>query len=783
RSFANGRPNITLGIRRDIGANVSDVMDGVVAKVEELNASLLKREGLQMELTSEDVQYVKDAVSGVRQNLLIGAVLATAVLYLFLRSVPATLIGACGIPVCTIAAFLGLLATGRTINVISLAGIAFAIGMTLDNGIVVLENIHRHRAMGKKRLEAAYDGVRGVWTAVLASTLTTVFVFLPIIYITDEAGQLYSDIAIAISASILMSMAVAVTAVPAAANRYLPPIQTEVSGGWLFEAGRACGRWTMGAVEWLLRGVWRRVGFLIAVLAATALIILGLTPKAEYLPEGEESKTFSFMFAPPGYNLQEMTKLLDGIHKTFLPHLNEDPDRFARGESDIPGLHFVVTYVRPQAILMIAETRAPDQIDDLIKVISKEFAQAPGMISFSSRGSIFASNLGGARSINLDITGPELASLFETGLVAFRRSKEIFDNPQVRPDPPALTLGQPLLEIRPDWERASEMGLDARDIGYAVWAFTDGAYIDEFFLGDDKIDMFLYSDGGLVQRPEDIPYIHVYTRDGGMTTLGALAKVVETVNTEVIRRVDGTRTVTLSIIPPRDVPLETAIEKVQTEIVDALSAEGPAGKGVNLRISGASDRLKATRDALTANFLVALLISYLLMVAIFSHWAYPLVIMASVPLGISGGIAGLWLLNAVGGNLELFGMHNIRQPFDMITMLGFLILIGTVVNNPILLVEQALMNVRSHGMDSVAAVVESTRTRLRPIVMSSITTVLGLSPLVFIPGAGAELYRGLGAIVLFGILFSTVITLFFIPSLLSLIFQIGASFRRQSGHG
>nr|WP_305907799.1 efflux RND transporter permease subunit [Methylomarinum sp. Ch1-1]MDP4520579.1 efflux RND transporter permease subunit [Methylomarinum sp. Ch1-1] len=221
KSFANGQPNITIGIRREIGANVIEIMEAMMDKVEELNQTLLKRQGLRMELTSEDVQYVRSAVAVVQQNLLLGAVLASAVLFLFLRSFSATLLGASGIPVCTIAAFIGLLLMGRTINVISLAGVAFAIGMTLDNSIVVLENIYRHLHLGKSRVQAALDGVREVWPAVLASTLTTVFVFIPIIYITQEAGQLYSDIAIAIAASIIVSMLVAITVIPAAASRYL----------------------------------------------------------------------------------------------------------------------------------------------------------------------------------------------------------------------------------------------------------------------------------------------------------------------------------------------------------------------------------------------------------------------------------------------------------------------------------------------------------------------------------------------------------------------------------
>ena len=777
-AFANGRPNITVGIRRETGANVIEIMDAVMLKVADLNKTVLNRNGLKMELTSEDVQYIKSAVSVVIQNLLIGALLASTVLFLFLRSFSATLLGASGIPVCTIAAFIGLLIMGRTINVISLAGVAFAIGMTLDNSIVVLENIFRHLNMGKQGFQAALDGVREVWPAILASTLTTVFVFVPVVFVAQEAGQLYSDIAIAIAASIIVSMLVAITVIPCACSHYLAP--QGISGSSQNDKtnavpsvniwARNCSEKIIRLIEWLLHGLLRRLVTLGVILVIVSGIIFGLMPKAEYLPEGEESKTFSFLFSPPGYNLNEMRSVVDEMHAWLVPYLDDDPDRYARGESPVPALKFIVSYARSQSILFIIETKSRDQINDLIKVLSKKFSDVPGMISFSSRGSIFASNLGGTRSINLDISGPELEPLFETGQKLFYKARDIFDQPQVRPQPSNLTMGQPLLEVHPDWERAAELGFNVEELGYLIWVFSDGAYIDEFFLGDKKIDMFLHSAVGSIQSPENIDKLTVYSSMGEVVPLSSIARVVETVNTETIRRVDGDRTVTLSIVPPGSIALETAVEIVQREIIQ--SGKFPAG--ITVRISGASDRLSATRKALSENFLVAVLISYLLMVAIFKHWGYPLVIMTTVPLGISGGIVGLWLFNFIGSHLDFIGLQQIHQSFDMLTMLGFLILIGTVVNNPILIVEKSLNNIREYGMGSVPAIIDSVRLRLRPIIMSSVTTILGLSPLVFLPGEGTELYRGIGIIVLFGIMFSTVITLIFMPVLLSLVLQ-GAS--------
>jgi multidrug efflux pump subunit AcrB len=225
------------------------------------------------------------------------------------------------------------------------------------------------------------------------------------------------------------------------------------------------------------------------------------------------------------------------------------------------------------------------------------------------------------------------------------------------------------------------------------------------------------------------------------------------------------------VIPPDDVPLEAGVERVRTELLQSMRDSGALPANVNVDISGASDQLNATREALTGNFIIAIAIVYLLLVAIFAHWGFPLLIMTAIPLGVAGGIVGLALMNLVGGLLPMIGLQPLRQPFDMITMLGFLILMGTVVNNPILVVDQARQNLRQKGVTVVQAVTGAVQTRLRPIAMTTLTTICGLSPLVFLPGEGTELYRGVGAIVLFGLLGAAIVTVTFLPSLT--IFVLG----------
>jgi multidrug efflux pump subunit AcrB len=212
----------------------------------------------------------------------------------------------------------------------------------------------------------------------------------------------------------------------------------------------------------------RRIVLITTVLGLCASIIIFMTPEAEYLPEGEEQKIFAFMFSPPGYNIQTMDRIIQDLNDYFVPFIGDDPGEFERGETEVPALNYMIGYARAGSILLIPEATSRDQVDALVMAVSNRFKQVPGIIAFASRGSIFASNTGGSRSINLDISGTALAPLFETGFRAFIKAEEIFENPQVRPQPSSLTMGQPLLEVRPDWERATEFGLNTSDLGYMI---------------------------------------------------------------------------------------------------------------------------------------------------------------------------------------------------------------------------------------------------------------------------------------------------------------------------
>jgi multidrug efflux pump subunit AcrB len=771
-SYTDGDPVIGLSVRRQAGSNVIDIKDKLMLEMEQINREVLNPAGMKMRLIADDVGYVQASIHNVWFNLSLGAILASLVMFLFLRSGKATLVGVIGIPICTIAGFIGLLITERTINVISLAGIAFAIGMTLDNSIVVLESIEHQRRKGMDRLRAAVVGVQQVWPAVLASTMTTVLVFVPIMFIQEEAGQLYSDIAIAISASILTSMLVAIAVIPTATARL------EFSTDNLHADGQNDGQThdlhqrVTDSIYWLITEPKRRIAIIVAIALLSLCIFLLLTPPAEYLPEGEEPKAFASLTSPPGYNIDTMAKIGHELQDYFLPFTEDEPEQFDNGETGVPALKYINLSIEAQRIRIVTQTKDPAHIKQLMTALQNKYRDYPAMRGFVTRGSIITSNSGGTRSVNLDISGPNLSDIYDAALDAYRRAEEVFDSPRIRADPSTLSLSQPLIEVRPKWERASEVGMTTQDFGYTIAALTDGAFVDEFYRDDDKIDIYLYSKVGRDATIDTLNQIAVYTPIGAVVPLSSIASIEEIVDTNIIRRLNSQRTVTLNIIPPDKVALETGVEIVKREVVDYLRESGKVSSSINMTISGASDQLQATREALAANYLVAIVIIYLLLVAIFTHWGYPLLIMTTIPLGVAGGILGLWLFNLGGEWLPLIGLNELHLSFDMIAMLGFLILMGTVVNNPILIVHQAMTNVRDRGMNALDAVRHAVDARIRPIAMSTLTTVFGLAPLVFLAGEGTELYRGVGVIVMFGLLGTAIVSLTFLPALTVMVLKL-----------
>ncbi len=813
-----GESNISVNCLRETGANVLDIMEQLRITSADLNENLLKSKGLQLTQVYDETEYINSSVNLVKNNIFIGGALTMTVLMLFLDLGVKTLLmtpliivsafaaaylspwyfllsliliilsgfwfarGALvvglAIPTSIIGTFLILNSLGRSLNVISLAGLAFAVGMLVDNAVVVLENIYRRHSNGESPFQAAIRGTQEVMGAVFASTLTTVAVFLPVVFVEEEAGQLFRDIALAISASVSLSLLVSMTLIPTAAARLMKndsdgsnplekpnyqSLRNKIISPLLF-AGTAFSNQVIQFNRWIQKQVWRQILTIILLVGTSVGVSWLLWPKVEYLPSGNKNLIFAVMLPPPGYNLDQMMELGEKLESDLRPYWDVEPDSPEAKKLDYPVILDFFFVARTKNIFMGLRAHDPLRAAELIPLFQKVGKNLPGTITIAKQSSLFERGLSAGRTIDVEIIGPDLVKLVGMGSEILRKVSELMPEAQARPVP-SLDLSSPEIHVNPKLYQSAEMNISSRELGYTVNTLIDGAYAGDYYLGGKKIDLTIMGRNKILKNTQDVKALPIATPHGQLVPLEALADVVITSGPEQIHHRERQRAITIQISPPAEVPMEVALELIQNKIIKPLDESGQLKGGYRTNLTGTADKLRDTWNALRFNIGLALMITYLLMAALFESWLYPMVIIFSVPLGAVGGVLGLFLLNQF-----------ILQPLDVLTMLGFIILIGTVVNNPILIIHQSLNHMREDDMSPKESILESIKTRIRPIFMTTTTTVLGLLPLVLFPGSGSELYRGLGSVVLGGLIFSTIFTLFLVPTLFSLTMDLKTFF-------
>ncbi len=768
RLFSNGVPALALNITREQGANVIETMRHVQATMDELRDGPIKEVGLRVRQVYDETDYINSSIDLVMQNIYFGGVLAIVVLLLFLRSWRPTVVVAFAIPVSVVGSFVAMAVLGRSLNVISLAGIAFAVGMVVDAAIVVLENIYRLRQRGMSRTEAAYHGTQQVWPAVLVSALTTVMVFIPILIMDLEVGQLFRDIAVAISVSVLLSLLVSVTLIPALSNRILAGrVPTSASMPRLFlidGAARGFGWFWRYFARMVVRSKVLALLVVAAITAAATVFAISFLPKLDYLPVGNRNFVIGFVLPPAGYNLDTTESIARRVAEKTRKHWS-DAALAESGQAHPPGTdeaqkiidRFFFVALRGRAF--VAARHVDDQkATDLIPIMQSPAREEPGTLGFVFQPSLFGRSIGSGRSIDIDISGPDLETIFATGRQVFFRTMGALsprDGHRTRPRP-ALTLGEPEVRVLPDRIKLADNGLSARDLGQAVDAFNDGVRVAEINIDGKRMDLTLKGPVQQQESTQSIGVLPVVTTDGRILPVRGLSEVRVTSGPTQIRRIDRVRTVTMSVSPARNIPLQAAMDKIRDEVIEPLR-QGGLPEGVRIRMSGSADKLTLTWNEIVLDLALAVIIVYLVMAVLFESFVYPLIVLLSVPIAAAGGLAGLSALNLY-----------VHQPLDMLTMLGFVILVGIVVNNAILLVHQTLYHIRHEGMTAGEAIEAATENRIRPIFMSTLTSVFGMLPLVVFPGAGSELYRGLGSVVLGGLSLSAVLTMAVVPPMMSI---------------
>ncbi len=745
--ITKGERAMAVNAHREIGVNVLEVMNGLKRAALELRDGPLKRANLSFEQVYDETLYIYRSIEMLSGNLALGICLAIIVLWWFLRKFRATVIVAIAIPASIFSAFLVLDSAGRTLNIISIAGLAFAVGMTLDAAIVVLENIVRLREKGEPGPVAALKGPTQVWGALLASTATTVAIFLPVVFLEDEAGQLFADLALTIASAVVASFIFSLTVIPTAAKTWLSRVKLkDKHAGWW----RAMTRGIMNLTDTpLRRGIW-----IIVLVSLPIAASIGLMPKADYLPEGNRNLAFAFIIPPPGVNIDHVEKEMgDIIAARIAPYLS--------GEKQPKVKHyFFVAF--PQGVFMGVRAEDDERIGELVPVLNEVIQGFPDTLAFAKRLSLFG-GFGEGRTIDVNLQGRNLETIMQAAQVAFGTIAKVMPKANIRPFPD-LELAEPELRLVPDERRIREAGWNREVMAQVARALGEGLFVGDYFDGEDRLDIIVRVQPW--DTPEELAAIPLATPLGGVLPVGELTRVEPTAGPGEIRRLDRRRTVTLQVTPPANVSLEETLGILKSQVSPVV--EGFLPEDGEIRYSGTADKLETALKEMGGSFALAIAILFLLMAALFRSFIDSLLVLLALPLATVGSVTALWLMNE---GLGIFGVH-IFQPMDLLTMIGFIILLGLVVNNAILLVHQTRAAERE-GLSRRDAVEDAVSRRLRPILMTTLTSIFGMLPLLVVPGAGTELYRGLAAVIIGGMSVSTAFTLILLPSLL----RIGESAR------
>ncbi len=733
-AIQNGNPAISIRIDRENKANVLATLERVKTEVDAINEELLAQRKLTMVQSFDASVFIYRAINLVTSNLVMGVLLAVGILWWFMRQRAATFIVALSIPISLLTTFVMLQITGRSLNVISLAGLAFAVGMVLDAAIVVLENIVRHRQLKKE--DPAYSGTKEVFGALMASTATTVAIFIPVIFLDDVEGQLFADLALTIAIAVMISFIVAVSILPVAANRWL---KMDVQKDRLAPIWDSLAAKIMGLTSTLKK----RVIMVVVLMGVPLLATFALVPKLDYLPPVKRDAVDAFFNFPSGASTVFVEEeVISLVTARLQPYMDGDKQPALKN-------YYIITW--PNGGTIGVRLKDQSRVHELEQIMRTEILKdLPDTGAFAMQGNLFG-GFGDNRSIDIRLQAKDSEALTQTAQLGMDLLREAFPNSNVQARP-NIEQAEPQISLTPNDARIMEVGFDRPRVANIVRAMGDGLYVGEYFDGIKRMNIIFRSEAW--QSPEELSSLPIMTPAGEMVQLGELVSVDRKVGPSQIQRIDRRRTQTLSLNPPEGMSLEEAMqivrEKVEPELLAALPADGAINYG------GSADSLSKSITTMGQNFLFAMALLFVLMGGLFKSFKDSAMVILSIPLATVGGVMAIRLLNLVT-----------FQPMDLLTMIGFIILLGLVVNNASLLVHQTRVGERE-GLSRQDAVHQALLLRFRPIFMSTLTSIFGMLPLLLIPGAGSVIYRGLAAVIVGGMSVSTIFTLLLLPTLLQL---------------
>ena len=732
----NGEDMVGMGIIRQANANVLDVARAAKRVAADLQGQL--PEGTSLTVTYDSSVFIEGAVREVYITLAIATIAVVAVIYLFLGSWRATLIPAVTVPVAITAAFIGIAALGFTINLLTLLALVLAIGLVVDDAIVMLENIHRRIERGEPGLLAAYRGARQVGFAIVATTSVLVAVFVPLAFLTGTVGRLFTEFALAIAIAVVFSSLVALTLAPVLSGRLMHKGDAETGVAWFIEHGFA--RLERG-YAWLLRRslplAWGVVPLLLAASAGVWWLLQELPE--EFTPREDRGAFFIMVNGPEGASFDYMRTQMAEVERRLLP-LTEQGGEVRRimvrtprsfGNAEVVNSGFV--------IVILHHWRDRDRTAfELMAEINRSLGEIPGIQSnVIMRQGLSGSRLGAP--VQFVITGPDYQQLAEWGGIMKAAAEDLPGLTRVDLD---YKPTQPQISVQIDRDRAADLGVSLASIGRTLDVLLGGRSVTTFIDRGEEYDVIIEGRSDQRQTPGDIGNIYVRSDGGALIPLASLIQYQEFGGAGSLERYNRARAVTLTATLQEGHTLGQALDALDALAAELLPPEARIDyKGESL------DLRDGTRSVLFV-FVLALLVVYLVLAAQFESFVHPFVIMLTVPLAILGALIGLYLTG---------------QTINIYSQIGMVMLIGLAAKNGILIVE-FINQLRDRGREFREAIIEAASMRLRPVLMTALTTVAGSIPLIMATGPGAETRFVIGVAVFSGVLFATLFTLFIIPA-------------------
>jgi multidrug efflux pump len=734
----NGQTAVGLGVVKQSKASTVDVAADVSKALGDLSGLLPA--GMKLDIAFDSSTFINSSIDEVKETLIIAMCLVILVVLAFLKSLRATAIPTLAIPISIIGALAAAYFAGFTLNILTLLALVLAIGLVVDDAIVVLENVYRHMEMGKSRLQAALDGSKEIGFAVLATTITLVAVFVPLAFLTGSVGRLFNEFGISLAVAILLSGFVALTLTPMLCSRMLKPLHG-TSSSWATRSFDAFFEWLNRiydrTLRFAMRWKWLTIGGAVAAVVLS-VVLFRLLP-SELVPIEDRGVAFGIVIAPEGATLDYTDKYMREVESRLLP-LPERRSLFSATGLGFGGPGRVTNGFVFLGLAPRSERRRSQQ--EIVQALFPRLISIPGVLAFV----INPPSLGGSFSsspVEYVLQGETYEELNQAvGTVMGEASKLGY---MINLDTD-LRLNKPQLDLTIDRERAAGLGVSVTDIGLTLETFLGGRIVTNFKRGTKQYDCILQMKPSSRSAPDDIREIYLRGK-GGLVQLANVVRVEETLAPKELNHYNRVRsaTITANLVP--GVSLGQALDDL-----DRISAE-KLPSGMKRDYAGQSLEFKSSTSSLYFMFLLAIIFIYLVLAAQFESFIHPLTILLSVPLAVFGALLALLI----------FG-----QSLNIYSQIGLIMLIGLVTKNAILIVEFS-NQLRGQGKSATDAVIEAATIRLRPILMTSLATIFGVLPIAIGLGAGAESRRPLGLAVVGGMLFSTFLTLVLVPVLYAIL--------------